>query len=143
MSGTLLGEPRARRPRRARGELGHAAHQGRTVRGGHGWAVQGCAWPPRRQTTLAGRREDGPRAARWPRRATVLATQAGHTRPPGWMAAAAGRVAMAERGSPLAGKSCVEPSRACWPQTATPAGRAGPPAVRWCVGRSCCELARG
>jgi hypothetical protein len=48
MPGPLLGESWARRPRLAREELSHAARQGRTGRGGYGWAVRGRAEPPRR-----------------------------------------------------------------------------------------------
>jgi hypothetical protein len=58
MPGPLLGELWARRPRRARGELGHAAHQGRINRGGRGWATRGRAGPPRR---LAASRHAGRR----------------------------------------------------------------------------------
>jgi hypothetical protein len=98
MPGPLLGEPWAREPHLARGELGHAARQGRPRLG-----RAGRAEPPRRQAVpsrraghagwlprrlAAGLRVRGPRLGR-PRqgRARAEATRAGATLPapePSW-----------------------------------------------------------
>ena len=159
MPGPLLGEPWAREPHLARGELGHAARQGRPrlgrARPCRAAAQAGRAEPPRRPRGMAaapprrlaaGLRVRGPRPGR-PRqgRARAEATRAGATRPRRSYRGR-GRLPGRDRRAPmppgLAGGRAREPcGRRAAPATGADARRArpfaaGPRPPRACSRRS-------